>query len=242
MSSFGTRLARLLQHKGTDVDAMSSYGGLDLKPVIEGLEPSTLLLERLAPVLGLHVQDVFVLAGVALPEELAALDPAAGTPAIDIAFATMSLTVERIREFERLVKSLPQEERRKPASPSKRYGPGTGSFLLGMLDNRNLARHHTAKALYLGSGGGLYLSEEAVRHALVRDRPLTPDQFAGFARVLGIPMADLAILTGFDQPLGNVSEESTLIMAVELLWELCRLSAEQARHVADIARSMLTGG
>lgn len=240
---FGARLARFMELKSLDADTVAGLYELDLAGVIEGSVPSEPLLERLAPALGLHIQDVFVVAGVVLPEDLTVLDPAAGISAVNIAFAAVSLPAERAQELRQLIQALPQEARRKPALPPKRYGPGPASFLLGMLDNRSLARYHTAKALYLGTRGGLYLSEVTVQHALAHDKQVTPDMFAGFARVLGIPVGDLAALTGFDLPPGVLPERHVVPTVVaELLWDVRRLSSKQARYVADVARSMMKDG
>lgn len=70
-----------------------------------------------------------------------------------------------------------------------------------MLHNRNLARYYTAEAVYIGTRGQTYLSEIDVKYTLARSsKRLTPDMFAGLANVLGIPVAGLADLTGFDLP------------------------------------------
>jgi len=239
-SDFGARLARFIELKKLDTDVTVGLHKADLEGGIEDSVSNVLLLEKLASALGLRVQDVFVLAGAAVPEGLIALDPAAGISAVNTAFAAVSLPTERIQELRRLVRALPQETRTKPVSPPpKKYGPGPGGFLLGLLDNRNLARYHTAKALYLGTLGKLYLSEVEVRHILVRDKPLAPDVFAGFASVIGIPAGELAVLTGFRPPPGVFPEHGVPTVVAELLWEVRRLSSEQARNIADVARSML---
>ena len=45
--------------------------------MLDGAQPEPSLLRALAPVLGLRAADVFVLAGVPVPDDLAPLDPAA---------------------------------------------------------------------------------------------------------------------------------------------------------------------
>jgi len=238
LPGFGARLARFMERRNLDVGTLDKVSALELQAVIEGLEPSASLLLRLAPALGLHVQDLFVLAGAAVPEELAPPDPDAGSSATSVALEAMSLTAERIRELQRLVQDLPQEARTKPAKPPRQADPGPGGFLLGMLDNRNLARYSTAKTAYLGTRGQIYLSEATIQHALVHSRQLTPEMFAGFAVVLGIPVADLAALTGFDLPNEALPEQPPAPVLAELMWSLRRLSSRQARHVATVARAM----
>ncbi len=123
-------------------------------------------------------------------------------------------------------------------APPRRYEPGPGSFLLGMLENRNLARWYTAKSVYLGNRGHIYLSETTVQHALAHSKRLTPDMFGGFAVVLGLPVADLAALTGFDLPTDTFPAPPSPTISAELIWCLRRLSSDQARHVTDVARAM----
>jgi hypothetical protein len=230
-----------MEHRNLHADAVDSVSGTELQAVIEGSAPSMLLLRQLAPALGLHVQDLLVLADTSVPEDLAPLDPAAGSSARMMAFDAAELPTERARQLRQLIQALPQEERTKPAWPLRQHDPGPGAFLLGMLNNRNLARYYTAQAAYIGTRGDVYLSETEVQHALARsNKRLTPDMFAGFANVLGIPAADLAALTGFDLP-PRVFPEQTAIVA-ELLWDVRRLTSEQARHVATVARAMLEEG
>lgn len=219
---------------------MGSVPEPELRAVTEGSAPSALLLRRLAPALGLHVPDLLVLAGAPVPEELAPLDPAAGASARTIAFDAVALPTERARQLRRFVQALPQEERTKPAWPPRQCDPGPGAFLLGMLCNRNLARWYTADAVYIGTRGGVYLSEVDVQLALARsNQRLTPDMFTGLANVVGIPAADLAALTGFDLPPRSLPEQTAPAIVAELLWDVRRLTSDQARHVAKVARSML---
>lgn len=236
--SFGTRLAHFMQRRNLDVDTLGNVSALELQTVIEDSSPSAPLLQRLAPALGLHAPDLFVLAGVAVPQELAPLDPDAGSSATSIALAAMALPAQRIHQLLELIGSLPQEARTKPGRPPRQTEPGPGGLLLGMLDNRNLARYNTAKALYLGTRGQIYTSEADVQYALVRSKRLAPDMFVGFAEVLGIPAANLAAFTGFDLPPGTAPQQASPPIVAELIWCLRRLSASQARHIEDVARAM----
>ncbi|MFE3037354.1 hypothetical protein ACFXKY_37590 [Streptomyces canus] len=81
---FGALLARLLDHRGLG-------------------DPDAELLRRLAPALGLHTVDLFLLARQAVPDDLAPLDATAAP--------WVKSTAER-RDLLRLVRSLPQEKRR----------------------------------------------------------------------------------------------------------------------------------
>ena len=72
--SFGVLLARLLKHRGTDITWLSAACGVaepEIRPVIDGAAPDESLLRALAPALGFHTADLFVMADVPVPEDLA---------------------------------------------------------------------------------------------------------------------------------------------------------------------------
>jgi hypothetical protein len=240
---FGTRLTRFMKQRNLHAGAMHSVPEAELLAVIEGSVPAAGLLLQLAPVLGLHAPDLFVLAGAPVPEGLAPLDPAAGSSAIGIASDAVALSTERAHQLQQLIRALPQEERTKPVQPPKQYDASPGAFLLGMLHNRNLARYYTAGTVYIGTRGRVYLSEIDVQLALARsDKSLTPDMFAGLENMSGIPVADLAVLTGFDLPSGFIPKQTIPTILAELLWDVRRLTSKQARHMAHVGRSMLQEG
>jgi len=236
---FGVRLARFIDQRaasGLNADSVP-----ELREVIGGSAPNAATLVRLAPALGLHVQDLLVLAGIAVPEELAPLDPRAGSSAIYVAHLANCLPAESQHQLRDLVHSLPQEERTRPATPPKDCDPGPGALLLALLGNRNLGNHLTAKSLFAGTQGSMYLSESTVWNWLVHSRKLTPAVFAGFAAVLGIQVAELAALTGFGLPPRPVPEGPMSAVVAELIWDMRRLTVEQVRHVREAAGTMPGG-
>ena len=65
---FGAMLARLLSHKGLSAGFLARRMGIpesDLQAVLDGAAPDGSLIWRLAPELGLHVADLFVIAAFA---------------------------------------------------------------------------------------------------------------------------------------------------------------------------------
>lgn len=75
-------LGRLAKRRQPDLDVLArsaDVGGSELKSLLRGGGPSPSLLRRLAPVLGLHTPDLFVIAGVDVPDDLAPGDPTAGS-------------------------------------------------------------------------------------------------------------------------------------------------------------------
>src|SRR6185437_359965 len=80
--AFGVLLARLSAHRGLDTHSLSVLAKIqdsELQAVLRGASPSLGLLPKLSPALGLHVAELLVIAGLPVPEELAPLDPEAGS-------------------------------------------------------------------------------------------------------------------------------------------------------------------
>lgn len=70
---FSVLLARLLAQRGTDAASLSSSSAIaesEIRAVLDGGRASEALLHALAPALGLHVADLFVIANVPLPDDL----------------------------------------------------------------------------------------------------------------------------------------------------------------------------
>ncbi|MET0424536.1 MAG: hypothetical protein ABW046_11705 [Actinoplanes sp.] len=71
---FGERLRRLLDYRATPATALAGAAGVpvaELDAVLAGGRPDDLLLHRLAPALGLHASDLFLLATRTVPDDLA---------------------------------------------------------------------------------------------------------------------------------------------------------------------------
>lgn len=246
--AFGVLLARLSGHRELDVRSLSELAGTpepELQAVFKGASPSLSLLTKLAPALGLHIADLLVIAGLPVPEELAPLDPRAGSLVPRVAGRSVCLpsgSRERLLEYAR---SLPQHARTQPVPVPKsyeQYPPGFGALLMRMLNNRNLNWWQSAETFARLTGGHLYLSAATVG-AVGRDQNrLTPDMLAGFAVVLGIPVDDLAALRDVRLPDGGVPAYSVPADIAVLLWEVRRLTAGQVRQVLDEANSMSLEG
>jgi hypothetical protein len=248
---FGVLLTRLLAHRGTDVAALSSSSSLseaELESVLAGGPVSDAQLRALAPVLGLHTADLFVIANVAVPEDLTPLDRAAGSVAERIIHLVLALPSEQRAHIRRLVEQLPQEPRPQE-DPSKTPVPrvydleaaGFGAMLVTMLcSNRNLhSIMAAAKTVATMTSGDMYLS--AATYPLIGSgrAELHPRWVASLAMVLGIAAGDLAAITGIELDESLVREDPVVTETAELLWKLRRVSAAQATHVHEQARSML---
>jgi hypothetical protein len=192
-------LSRLLQRRGLGVDVLSSsVGGRDLASVLDGGAPTPTVLRGLAPALGMHAADLFVIAGLAVPDDLAPLRKrAAGwLPSIVSAAIDEPDVLPGLRDFAR---SLPIRAPDPPPPPPvhQRYPPGFGGMLVRLLHNRSLDWTPSAKILYHLAGIGP-LAAATVGMVGHDRKPLTPELVAGFATVTGIPAGDLAALIGTD--------------------------------------------
>ncbi len=236
-------LARLSEHRKLDVGGLSrlaEVGESEVQAEIDGVAPSPSLIRRLAPALRLNAADLFVIAGMAVPDDSAPLDAGARVWVRELIGHAVWLSPERRRRLSQLVRSLPQEDRTRPVPPPRareQYPPGSGAMLVRLLGNRNLDWTGAVWALAHLTSGSVYLSASSIGMVGHGRKELTPDLLAGFATLLGIPADELAAITGLepaDIPPKNPAADDV----AELIWEVRRLTADQVRQVCDKAKSM----
>ncbi|WP_460117969.1 hypothetical protein [Streptomyces phaeofaciens] len=237
---FGVMLARLLDHRELSARELGVRAGVtanEVLAVLAGEAPGEELLRRIAPAVGFHAVDLFVLAGLAVPDDMAPLDAAAERWAPYIVMDALHLLVAERRELLRLMCSLPQEERRSVFA-AKRLAPlaGPGGRVIRMLQYRNLGRTGMAKLLAVVTP--TYLS--AATYGVIGDgrKELTPRLVTDFAALLGTDARELAALTGVRLREVPPPPAPEAVDAAALLWEARRLSAAQAQHVRELARSL----
>ncbi|WP_329306807.1 hypothetical protein OG322_21490 [Streptomyces sp. NBC_01260] len=238
---FGTGLAWLLDHRGLSATELADRAGPaadEVRAVLAGERPGEALLRRLAPALGLHAVDLFVLAGATVPDDLAPLDTAAAQPASRIVMDAVHLPPAGRHELLRFVRSLPQEDRRSRFAPEQPapLADGPGGRLIRMFRYRNLNRSGLAHALAVVTP--TYLSAPTYGVIGAGGKELTPRLVTDFAALLGIDARELALLTGVVLPETPQPAAPEAVDAAALLWEVRRLSAAQARNVAELANSM----
>ncbi|MET8636020.1 hypothetical protein [Streptomyces sp. NPDC004680] len=102
-------MERWVDHAGLTVD--------EVRGVLAGEAPGEGLLRRLAAALRFHVVDLFILAGLPVPDDVAPLDAGAERWVPGIVMDAVCLPVGSRRELLQLVGSLPQEERRSAFTP-----------------------------------------------------------------------------------------------------------------------------
>ncbi|MFZ3497257.1 hypothetical protein ACODT5_29205 [Streptomyces sp. 5.8] len=211
--------------------------GDGIRAVLAGEKPGQVLLRRLGPPLGFHAVDLFVLARREVPDDLAPLDAAAARWTTGTVTDAVRLPAARRSELLRLIRSLPQEERRSGFAP-KLQAPlagGPGAWVVRMLQYRNL--DWTGMAKTLGLVTPTYLSSATYGAIGSGRKELTPGLVTDFAALLGIEPCELALLTGVSlrEPPPPSAEA---VDAAALVWAVRRLSVGQARHVHELARSL----
>ncbi|GAA1938103.1 hypothetical protein [Kitasatospora viridis] len=238
---FGAGLARFLEHRGLAVPQLAERAGLgagQLRAVLDGAEPGDAALRALAGALGLHAVDLFALAGVAAPQDLAPLDPGARRSVEHLVVDAVRCPEAQRLELLGLVRAVPQQ--RRPAEfelgPLAPVSGGPGGAVIRMLRYRNL--HLTGMAKVLAFTTPTYLSAATYGVIGRGTEELTPRRITDFAAVLGFDARELAALTGVELTAEPEPPYPAAEYAAGLLWAARRLSAAQAEELAGTARAM----
>ncbi|MFI1095353.1 hypothetical protein [Streptomyces sp. NPDC020917] len=239
---FGEPLGRLLRHRGLGAGALAARAGCeeaDVRAALSGETPREEALRRLAPALGYHAVDVFVLAGVPVPEDLAPLDAQAHRWVTSLAYdVVMRLSSAERRELLLAARSLPQKDRGGPFAPKWLQQPtgDPGNWIVRMLRYRNLGPMGLAQTMALLTPTCL----SASTYQLIGSNraELTPRRVTDFAHVLGIDPPELAALA--DVVLDEVPPPPSpkVLDTRELYWEARRLTSAQVQLLAEMARDM----
>ncbi|MGK5554749.1 hypothetical protein ACSNOI_24340 [Actinomadura kijaniata] len=244
---FGAVLARLLKARQADIAWLASASGVpegELRSITNGRVPSLVQLQGLAAGLGLHTADLCVIAGVPVPESLQPCELATGSELESIIEIAMALPCDQRARLREVVEQLPQlpavrADDRPRAFFERDSGPG--SMLVTMLcANRNL--HSPVEAVHVlarVTRGRMYVAASVLRSLTAGRTALRPAWLAGFATVLGVPVADLAAITGIAPPEQLPPNDPAATDAAELLWACRRLTTSQVEQVHRQADAML---
>ncbi|MEU6073844.1 hypothetical protein [Micromonospora sp. NPDC047074] len=229
----GAALGRLLAHRWPEVAATAGALRPELDTLLTGGAASPSLVRRLAPMLGWHTADLFVVAGLDLPQDLV---PASGTEpwhvgtVLEDAAKLAPQSLRRLREF---VRSLPEHPPAWPPVPPRHSYPlGPGEMMLRLLRNRNIGPY-SPKVLYRIGDGPMVPYATMAMLGPGRTR-LTPQYVTAFATVLGIPDDDLAAVAGVAAATDPRLHRDRVELA-RLAWEARRLTSEQLSEVLDVA-------
>jgi hypothetical protein len=232
---FGGLLARLSEYDGVGPAELAERAGAterELRAVLGGAAPDAPLLHRLAPALDLRVPDLFAVAAMDVPRDLAPIDEHAGVRVPWLAMKARDLPAERRTELLDFVRRLPQERRTGPVPPPRlheRYEPGFGALLVRMLATRNLSLVGVTQALWAVSGPCLAAS--TIGQVGRGRKELTPDLLVAFAHALGVAPGRLSALTGVGLDGPPPEHDPSLADAAALLWEARRLNSAQVKRI-----------
>lgn len=242
--SFGVLLARLLESRELDarsLPGMESEKG-ELRAALDGAAPGRSLLCWAAAALGMYVPDLYVVAGMEVPPDLAPLDAEAGPQTARLVWQAGQLPQGRLNELLDFARSLPQQNRAEPFPPPRQYEqypPGFGGMLARMLATRNLNWMSSVRVLYAVSLGRVYWSGATVGLVGRGRKEVTPALVTVFAATLGIPAGDLAAIGGLRLPADpEIPLNPSSDAMAELAWEARRLTAEQVKLVHGKAEAM----
>jgi len=246
--AFSARLWRLIQARSLDSSALAEQAEVaraEIGSVLSGRdEPSSDLLRRLAPALGLHRSDMFVIAGQPVPDDLAPHDPDA-FGVIDSLAWSLTYLPHAVPQLNELARAMPQQPRlsgpRSPIRGNRQYPEGSGGLIVGLQQNRNLAWLGAAQFL-LGLGGGPMLSASTIGLIGGGRKALTPELLAGFAAALDIPTMDIGALADIDLTTVTVPTHPDAAQAADLIWESRRLTAGQIRLLRSAADAIRREG
>lgn len=234
-AGFSALIQRLLALRGLDASALTGTSGPALQAALDGSQPAPGLLGQLAPALRLRLPDLYVMAEMPVPEELAPLDDRAGAQVATLLNAAWQLSPPPLGRLLALARALPQQQRTRPVpapKPYEEYPPGFGRILLRMLRNRNLDWLSAAKTLYM-SGGTPPMSASTVGMLGRGRKEITPRLLADFAALLGIDTGDLAAMGGIELPPEELPVHPCALEMAELIWEARRLTYDQVQQLTD---------
>jgi transcriptional regulator with XRE-family HTH domain len=245
-SPFGVRLWRLLERRRptvvTKVEQMvaslaqqAGVSSSSLDELLNGVEPSSDVLRLLAPALGIHAADMFVVAGLRVPQDLASAWPTLPWDVGSVLEHAVRLQTSQVGELDELIRSLPINERTDLA-PDDDYPEGPAALLLRLQRNRNI-RPYRAKVL-AEVGGGPYVSAATVAGLGTGHVVLTPQYVTAFAHVLGYAPEDVVALAGVGPVFADARVHPASVELAQLAWNARRLTSDQLSHVLQVAHGM----
>jgi hypothetical protein len=175
-------------------ESLASEAGVpggELAAVVEdGVEPSSDLVRSLAPALEIHTADLFVIAGLPVPEDLASAFPTSPWDVGSLLRTALRMNADHRGRLEASVGSLLG---RSPAGPTPTdNNPDTpGALLLRLLRNRNMRSRH-ARILRGRRRRPVRLGLHCRRAGLGQGL----QHVTAFAHLLGYRPGDVVALTG----------------------------------------------
>jgi hypothetical protein len=245
-SPFGVRLWRLLSHRRPTfetsieqmVAALATSAGVprsEITAMVEGGAPTPDAVRRLGPALGFHTADMFVIAGLPVPHDVASAWPTSPWDVGSIIKLAARMGARQLHDLDELVRSLPVLPPSGPA-PTDDYPEWPGALMLRLLRNRNI-RPYNAQILHF-VGGGPCVSDSTVAMLGSGKVVMTPQYVTAFANLLGYAPEDMVALAGIGPADANESAHPARAELAALAWNARRLNGDQLTHVVAAARDL----
>lgn len=199
-----------------------------LSGLLAGTQPSAEILRTLAVALGIPAADMFVLASLPVPADLASAWPTKPWNVGTIVEKAAGMAPAQIARLDELVRSLPVQARTTPSPPDV-YPDGSGAVVSRLMMNRNIPPYQ-AKVLYF-VGGGPLVSYSTVGQLGTGKVTLTPRYVTAFAHLLGYRPGDLAAITGVGPALEDQPRHRSAAQIAALAWNARHLTSDQIDHV-----------
>lgn len=207
----------------------------EIDAVIKGAEPSPEILRALGPALGIHAADMFVLAGLPVPDDLASAWPTSPWDVGKLVRDFLRMSFQQRTRVDELVRSLPAQPRIAP-DPGDDYAEGPGVLMVRLLKNRNI-RPWNARLLF-EVGGGPYVSDSTIGMLGSGRVVVTPQYVTAFAHLLGYAPEDMVALVGVGSVVKDARAHSASAEIAALAWNARRLSSDQLAYVLKSAREV----
>ncbi|MFF3610068.1 hypothetical protein [Streptomyces sp. NPDC002463] len=197
---------------------------------------------RLADGVGMRKYDLFLVAGLTVPDSALAFDKASQRELPQLVRLALSLSTSsrrQLRDFVQSVNDLPMDSHSRDVPAFESYPPGFGSLLVRMLGLRNLGWSSAAKVMYLMSG--VHLSAATIGAVGRGAKELDAEILSGFSAVLGIPIETLSVMTGVQRAVERCKTSERNADVAALLWDIRHFAAGQVQEAVRRANELKEG-
>ena len=229
-------LARLVQYLEASLPLRDEFSKDELLAAQAGEHSTVEFCRRLAERVGMQSHDMFLIAGLDIPEDALYFDEEASRQLPQLVKSALVLSTsgrQRMRDCARSLAGVPQTSSSKKKRFIERCPGNFGALFVQMLALRNMGWTSAAKVMYLMSG--VYLSAATIGAIGRGVKELDPELLEGFAAVFGLPVGVLFSLTGIQQNTESRRRKDGVIETAALLWDVRHLTADQVRKVSILS-------
>jgi hypothetical protein len=207
----------------------------ELDAVVGGAKPSADIVRKLAPAMGIHTADLFVIAGLQVPVDEASAWPTETWNVGPILGLAARMTPQQRGRLEDLIRSLPVESATGPAAGDD-YPDGPGALMLRLMRNRNI-RPFNPKILAIL--GGPHASGSTIEMLGPGRVVMTPQYVTALAYLLGYTPQDTVAIIGVGPVAEDVRVHPASADLARLAWNARRLTTEQLSQVMHESTRLL---